>query len=452
MAIYYGLYKTFHLFPLPYHVFHLSLIFINAWLVYILAQELKFESWQCWIAGLLALLNSAAFETYFWLSTIPKVLSTSFGLMALIFLSRFRQRRPLFWGWGYIMMVTLGFTMESTGLILPLLGLLLDLYYSPWRVSGKGKASILSGLRLHLWTFGIAGIFLLIRHFLGIRPYAEKYSIIWKCLTFVRSALSTFFHGFENHFWFESTGIAIISIILALLLSVILILALINKQGPDRRRYITLLLLWGGACLPHTIGAHYNSRYLYFPAVFCALVLADVLGSFKFRLCGRNCTWLLVLVVISGYFYQDFSAFHQTLNSYLDASRIYDAGIRKIKTHIPEMSFGSRLILIDFPGYIYRPRQSSQGYQFRYRVLVYRCALPDHLILLYQSHYFIVTLVRLSPSNDDNPDPLGTPSSPEEVARLVAAPKTFTCRYMPGNPGEFIIVHDTLTLDSPTMK
>jgi hypothetical protein len=212
------------------------------------------------------------------------------------------------------------------------------------------------------------------------------------------------------------------------------------------------MLLWGGACLPHTIGAHYNSRYLYFPAVFCALVLADVLSSFKLRLYARNCTWLLVVVVIGGYFYLDFLALHRTLNSYLDASRIYDAGIQKIKTHIPEIRFGSRLVLIDFPGYIYRPRQSSQGYQFRYRVLIYRCALPDHLILLYQSHYFIVNLVRLSPSNDDNPGPLGTPSSPEEVAKLATAPQTLTCRYLPGNPGDFVIVNNTLTLDSPSIK
>lgn len=455
MAIYYGLYKTFHLCPLPYHVFHLSLIFINAWLVYILAQELKFESWQCWIAGLLALFNSAAFETYFWLSTIPKVIATSFGLMALIFLSCFRQRKALVWGWGYVVMVTLGLTMDSTGLILPLLGLFLDLYYRPWRVSGKEKASILSGLRLHLWTFGIAGIFLLIRHFLGIRPYAEKFSMIWKCLTFIRSAFSTFFHGLENHFWFESTGIAFISIILTLLLSAILILALKNKQGADRRRYITLLLLWGVACLPHTIGAHYNSRYLYFPAVFCALVLADVLGSFKLRLYARDCTWLLVLVVTSGYFYLDFFAFHQTLNSYLDASRIYDAGIRKIKSHIPEMPSGSRLVLIDFPGYIYRPRQSSQSYQVRYRVLVYRCALPHHLLLFYKTNKFTTTFLRLSPRgshNCDNPYPMGTLSTPEQLAALSASPQTFTCRYLPGNPGDFVIVHDTLTNDSPIKK
>ncbi len=207
MALYYCLYKVFHLSPLPYQVFHLALIFINAWLVYILAQELKFESWQCWIAGLLGLFNSAAFETYFWLSTIPKVLATSFGLMALIFLCRLRQRRALVWAWGYLIMVTLGMAIESTGLILPLLGLLLDSYYRPWRGSGKEKASLFSGLKLHLWSFSITGIFLLIRHFLGIRPYAENLPLIKKFITLGRTLLSTFFHGLPDHLWLELKGI-----------------------------------------------------------------------------------------------------------------------------------------------------------------------------------------------------------------------------------------------------
>ena len=141
MALYYGLYRIFHLYPLPYHILHLSLIFINAWLVYLLAQEFKFESWQCWVAGLLALFNSSAFEAYFWLSTIPKVLATSFGLVALIFLNRFRQRRAAIWGWGYLVMMTIGMSLESTGLILPLLGLCLDTYYRPWRVSKADKVT-----------------------------------------------------------------------------------------------------------------------------------------------------------------------------------------------------------------------------------------------------------------------------------------------------------------------
>lgn len=452
MIVYYGLYKIFHLSPLPYQVFHLALIFLNAWLVYLLAQRLKFEPWQCWIAGLLALFNSAAFETYFWLSAIPKVLATSFGLGALIFLSRFRQSRALAWGWGYIMMVTLGLTMESTGLILPLLGLLLDSYYRPWRVSEKEKVTPLSGLRLHVWTFSIAGIFLLIRHWLGIRPYAENLPLIKKFLTFGRTILSTFFQGFPDYLEFVVRGISLTSIILTLLLIITLILAWHVKQGPDRKRFVVLLLLWMGACLPHTIGAHFHSRYLYFPGVFAALVLVDLMGSLRLRLYARNCTWVLISLIIIGYLSVDLCVFRQSLSHYLDATRIYNAGIQKIRTDLPEMPPGARLILIDFPDNIHRPRNIHQDYQNTYRILVYRNALPYHLNLLYQSQNFTVTFLRLSPPNEDNPDPLGTPSSPEELAKLLASPQTVICRYLPGNPGNFVIARGSPTLDFPILK
>jgi hypothetical protein len=452
MAIYSSLYKNFHLSPLPYHVFHLSFIVINAWLIYILAQELKFKSWQCRIAGLLALFNSAAFETYFWLSTIPKVLATSFGLVALIFLSRFRQRRALIWGWGYLMMVTIGLTMESTSLILPLLGLFLDSYYRPWRVSGKEKGTILSGLRLHLWTFSIAGVFLLIRQFLGIKPYAENLPLVKKLLTFGKTILSTFFHGLQEHLWLEVKGIPLTSAILVLLLLTILMSAWHVKQGLDRRRFVTLLLLWFGACLPHTIGAHFHSRYLYFPGVFAALVLVDLMGSLRLRLYARNCAWLVISVAVIGYLSLDLYAFHQSLSYYMEASRIYDAGIQKIRTYLPEMPGGTRLVLIDFPDCIRRPRHMHQNQPNSCRVLVYRNALPYHLILLYRTQNFTVTFLKLSPPNDDNPIPLGSPSNPEQLANLLAAPQTVTCRYLPGNPGNFVIARGAPTLDSSILK
>jgi hypothetical protein len=452
MAIYYGLYKIFHLSPLPYQVVHLSLIIINAWLVYILAQGLKFKPWQCWIAGLMALFNSAGFETYYWLSTIPKILATSFGLVALISLNRFRQSGARVWGWGYLITVTLGLAIESTGLILPLLGLILDTYFRPWRVSGRGKATILSGLRLHLWTFGVAGSFLLIRHFLGIKPYAENLPIFNKFITFFRTILATFFHGLQDYLWLEVKGIPLTVGILILLLSIILLLALHFKQGIDRKRFITLLLLWVAACLPHTIGSHFHSRYLYFPGVFAALVLADLMGSFRLRVHARNFTWLLISLTLIGYLALDFYAFRKTLSSYLMASQIYDAGIQKIRTYLPEMPTGTRLVLVDFPDCIYLPFNVQQGYRNNYRVLVYRNALPYHLILLYPKGNFTVTFLKLSPSNDGSFSPLGTPSSQEQVAKLLASPQTVICRYLPGNPEKFVIASGVSTGDAPILK
>jgi hypothetical protein len=445
LVVYSGLYKIFHLSPLPYQVVHLSLIIINAWLVYILAQGLKFKPWQCLVAGLMALFNSAGFEAYYWLSTIPKTLATSFGLIALIFLNRFRQQGGPVWGWGYLTMVTLGFAMESTGLILPLLGLILDTYLRLWRVSGKEKATLLSGLRLHLWAFGAAGSFLLMRYLLGIKPYAENLPILDKVITLFRTILATFFHGLQDYLWLEVKGIPLTAGILIFLLAIILLSALHFKQGVERKRFITLLLLWVAACLPHTIGSHFHSRYLYFPGVFAALVLADVLGSLRLRVYARNVTWLLVSLIIIGYLAFDFYAFRQTLSSYLMASQIYDAGIKKIRTYLPEMPTGTRLVLVDFPDCIYRPYTVHQGLRNNYRVLVYRNALHHHLLLLYPRGDVNVTFLKLSPSNDGSFAPLGTPTSPEQLAKLLAEPKNVICRYVPGNPEQFVIARGAST-------
>jgi len=446
------LYKIFHLSPLPYQAVHLSLIIINAWLVYILAQGLKFKPWQCWIAGLMALFNSAGFEAYYWLSTTPKILATSFGLVALIFLSRFRQQGALVWGWGYLTMLTFGLAMESTGLILPLLGLILDTYLRLWRVSGKEKATLLSGSRLHLWAFGAAGSFLLMRHLLGIKPYAENLPIFNKVITFFRSILATFFHGFQDYLWLAVKGIPLTAGILILLLSIILLLALHFKQGIDRKRFITLLLLWVAACLPHTIGSHFHSRYLYFPGIFAALVLADLMGSLRLRVHARNITWLLISLTIIGYLAFDFYAFRQTLSSYLMASQIYDAGIKKITTYLPELPKDTRLVLVDFPDCIYLPYNVHQGLRNNYRVLVYRNALPFHLILLYPKGNVTVTFLKFSPSNDASFSPLGTPSGQEHVAKLLASPRAVICRYLPGNPEKFVIARGASTGDAPILK
>jgi hypothetical protein len=441
MVIYSGLYKMFHLSPLPYQVVHLSLIIINAWLIYVLAQGLKFKPWQCLVAGLMALFNSAGFEAYYWLSTIPKTLATSFGLIALICLTRFRQQGALFWGWGYLTMVTLGFIMESTGLIFPLLGLILDTYLRLWRGAGKEKTTLLSGLRVHLWTFGAAGSFLLLRHLLGIKPYAENLPIFTKVITFFRSILATFFHGLQDYLWLEVKGIPLTAGILIFLLAIILLLALHVKQGVDRKRFIMLLLLWVAACLPHTIGSHFHSRYLYFPGIFAALVLADLLGSLRLQVYARNFTWLLISLIVTGSFAFDFYAFRQTLSSYLKATQIYDAGIKKIRTYVPEMPTGTQMVLIDFPDCITMPYNVHHGNRNQYRVLVYRNALPYHLILLYQIRIVYVTFVKLSPSKDGSFSPLETPTTPEHLAKLLAAPQTVICRYLPENPEQFVLAH-----------
>lgn len=445
LAIYYVLYKTFHLSSLPYHVVHLSLIFINAWLVYLLAQELNLEPWQCWVSGLLALFNSSAFETYFWLSTIPKVLATSFGLIALIFLSRFRQRQVSIWGWGYVIMVILGMSLESTGLILPVLGLALDTYYQPWRKAGRDKVRLISGLRLHFWSFGITGIFLLVRHSLGIQPYVINVPLTKKLINFDRTIYNTFFHWLTEGSMMVVKDITAVSIILTLVLCLILGLAGRAKQGSDRRRYITLLLLWVAACLPHTIGANFQPRYLYFPGIFAALVLADLLGTLRLHLHARKVSWLFISLIILGYLSTDLYGFRQYLGYYLEATRIYDAGIKTIKDKLPEMSADTHLVLIDFPGSIKRPRSNLLNQQ--QRILVYRNALPFHVLLLYKKQNLSIKLVKISlPNGDDNPEPLGSAVSQEQMAKLLAEPQTVAFHYVSGNPGKFVIDRDQAVL------
>jgi hypothetical protein len=445
MVLYAGLYKIFHLSPLPYQVAHLSLIIINAWLVYLLAQGLRFRPWQGWVAGLLALFNSAGFEAYYWLSTIPKTLATGFGLIALIFLNRFRQKGALVWGWGYLIMVTCGFAIESTGLILPLLGLILDTYLRSQRVSGQEKANLLSGFRLHLWAFGAAGSFLVMRYWLGIKPYAENLPILHKVITLFRSLLATFFHGLQDYLGLAVRGIPLTAGILIFLLAMIVLLALRVKQGEERQRFVTLLLLWVAACLPHTIGSHFHSRYLYFPGVFAALVVADVLGSLRLRVHARNVTWLLISLIVIGYLAFDGYAFRKTSSSYLMATQIYDAGIKKIRAYLPEMPPGTRLVLVDFPDSINLAYNVHQGYRNSYTVLVYRNALPYHLMLLYPGGDVTVSFRALAPQHDGRFSPLGTPITPEQLAKLLAEPQMVICRYLPGNPKQFVIARGAST-------
>jgi hypothetical protein len=134
------------------------------------------------------------------------------------------------------------------------------------------------------------------------------------------------------------------------------------------------------------------------------------------------------------------------------ASQIYDAGIKKIKTYLPEMPTGTRLVLVDFPDCINRPYTVHQGYRNKYRVLVYRNALPHHLILLYPKINLSVTFLKLSSSNEGSCSPLGTATSREHLAKLLASPQTVICRYLPENPEKFLIARGASTSDAPIWK
>ncbi|MHB9073364.1 MAG: hypothetical protein ACYC6G_07555 [Desulfobaccales bacterium] len=235
-----------------------------------------------------------------------------------------------------------------------------------------------------------------------------------------------------------------VSIMLVLVLLIALTWVWYGKQGPDRSRFGALLLLWAGACLPHTIGANFQSRYLYFPGIFAALVLADILGTLRLRLYARKFVWLFISLVIVGYLATDLYAFRRSIKYYMEATRIYDAGIQKIRSNLPEKPDGLRLVLVDFPDGISRPRTTRQGHQDGYRILIFRNAFPWHLWLLYQNSNLKVTLLRLSdPNGDDNPEPLGTPTNPGQLTKLLAAPQTMAWRYLPEKPESFVLIKNS---------
>ena len=186
---------------------------------------------------------------------------------------------------------------------------------------------------MHFWSFSIAGIFLLIRHSLGISLHVVTLSMFHKFLTLAITIFKTFFHGLLGGFIFNINNKFQVSVMLTLAL-IVLVSAWYVKYGPDRRRFITFLLLWVGACLPHTIGANLQSRYFYFPGIFAALVLGDLLGTLRLRLYAWKAVWLLILLVIIGYLSTDLHAFHKSLSYYMEATRIYDAGIQKINKYL----------------------------------------------------------------------------------------------------------------------
>jgi hypothetical protein len=103
-----------------------------------------------------------------------------------------------------------------------------------------------------------------------------------------RTISSTLFHGLSEPTIFPVINSTPVSIILSLVVLTLLMWTYYVKKGPDRRRFVALLLLWIGACLPHTIGANFQSRYLYFPGIFAALVLTDFFGALRERLSARS--------------------------------------------------------------------------------------------------------------------------------------------------------------------
>ena len=440
-AVNYTLFRLFQLNPVPYHVFHLFWVIVNAALTKALADNLGLKPWQAWAAGLLALFNAVAAEAILWYAVFPTVMMTTSVLLGLLSLARLRLTGAGIWKWTYLGLVLFAPLMESKGVILPLLGYLLDRCWSV-PATATWKTRIFSGWRLHLAALGVMGSTLLLRIFLGIRSYVIDMPPYEKFKTFMATLVNTFFHGVDDHLSPFLGGIPYVPVYYALLLLLLALLlwALIISPGAERRRLAVLILAWWAASLPHTLAANVQPRYFYLPGVFAALVLVEVWESFSRRTRKPQTAYVLVGLVLAVYLAMDLKGFQNSLDSYQEASRIYDAGIKFIKERAPVLTPDTRLLLIDFPDYIYS--RQGQSRIRKYYALLYRNALPSHLRLLYGADKLDVSLLRLAVPSRENPVPLGKPGTWAEVQEMLARPGALAIQYLP-NPPRFVEIQKT---------
>lgn len=443
-AIHYGLYKTFGLNPFPYHLFNLGVAILNAALVKILAADLELETWQCWTAGLLVLFNSVAAEVYFWFSIVNTVMMVTAVVAGLICLLRFRLSRAWGWGAGYLALVFLAASLDAKGMILPLLGILLS-----WGWAGEDDRWPREGLRIHLFSFGIIAGLLLVRWLWGIKSATIHLPLRDKWETFTTTLTSTFFRGLDNHLWGWLQGYPtlwkIVPWMLILLLPAILAWGWLRTRGRDRRRFLALVLLWITSVFPHTLAANLQFRYFYLPGVFAALVIVNLLEILRQRLANGK-GYLRVGLVVLAILALDLRGLHLALNSFQEASRIYEAGIRSIREKLPAPAPGTNLILVDFPTFIYSrqgartPRAGNIPY-----VYVFPQALPYHLQLMYRLDEIGVTLVHMAPPSPENPRPLGTAATLGQVRAMLDRPHTLAWRYLPGETPNFVEIKEKET-------
>lgn len=440
-AINYTLFQLFHLNPVPYHAFHLLWIVVNAALTKALAENLAFKPWQAWVAGLLALFNSVASEAYFFYAVFPTIMMTTLVLVGLLCLARFRLTGAGIWRSAYLGIVLFAPLMESKGVILPLLGYFLD---RCWVASAatSWKSRIFSGWTLHLTALGLMGSTLLLRSSLGVRAYVINLPPWEKYKTFRVTLVSTFFHGLDDHLSPLLAGFQLPGVYIAfwIVLLALLLWGWVLSPGSERRRFLVLLLAWMAASLPHTLAANIQFRYFYLPGVFAALMLVELLGCFSCRLRQPRNAYLLVALIVLGYLAMDLRGFHYSLDSFQEASRIYNAGLKEIKKRVPVLSPDTRLVLIDFPDKIYS--RQGQSRINKYYIYVYRSAFPYQLHLIYGTEEIDVSLVRLSSPSNENPLPLGEQVTRAKVSEMLDHPQALAIRYLP-NPPRFVNFPET---------
>ena len=420
--------------PLPYHALLLALCLINACLVYLWAELLEFKSWQAFVAGLYVLFMAVASEVYFWISCTGNAMMTGTVLLALIFLTQFRRKKGPAWGLGYLALVSLAPLIESKGVILPLLGLFLDIYLLSRPAEDRPGPSLLTGWKVHILAFSVDGLVMLGRRLAGVQSYVIKLPLEVKFRTLKATTINNFFHGLDDHLWyFLKKTPALFDRLPSLLWWLMLILiglTLIIQRGTARRRFLALTLMWLGACLPHVLAANLQFRYLYLPGVFAAFVVVDLWSSLSLRLLRTRAAYVLIALVLAGYVCMDLRGLHTALGSYREASQIYDAGIKHLQKECPTLGPDSHLVLVDFPFLLWSRQGSPRKFYLNYYIYPYSF-LPYHLKLLYNVEQIDLTFYRLSPPSTEIFMPLGDPISDEKIAEMQATPGTTVVRYLP---------------------
>ncbi len=443
-AITAALYHAFHLNPLPYHALILALCLMNACLVHLWGELLEFPPWQAFAAGLFVLFNAVASEVYFWFSCINTVMMTGAVVAALIFLTQFRRKKDPAWALGYLTLVLLAPLVEAKGVILPLLGLFLDLYLLSKPAAVRQKPSMAAGWKLQILAFLLDGLVILGRCLLGIQHYVIRLPLKTKISTFEATTLNNFFHGLDDRLWyFLKTAPALWKALPNLLWWLMLILiglTLIIQRGQARRRFLALTLMWLGACLPHVLAANLQFRYLYLPGVFAAFVVVDLWGSLSLRWLRTRGAYLLIALILAGYFCSDLRGFQIASESYRKASQIYDAGVKHLQKECPTPAPGSHLVLIDFPFLIWSRQGSPRKFYTNYYIYIYPF-LSYRLRLLYGIEQIDLTFYRLSPPSNPIFIPLGEPISAEKIAEVEASPGTTVLRYLPQSQ-RFVTLRD----------
>lgn len=129
-TIVYFLYTLFSFQPEGYHVFTIFLHFLSVVAVFVLGLRLFKNRMLGFLSAVIFALTPVHGENIFWFSTISTTLASVFILYAMIAFLNFRQKKhPVLWYILAVILSILAFLSYEIALVLPLLFILVDLFF-----------------------------------------------------------------------------------------------------------------------------------------------------------------------------------------------------------------------------------------------------------------------------------------------------------------------------------